>query len=254
MASTSKDGVSEPGAGRSFPTTRHSVLRRIGSDDPLVREEGYDALITAYWKPVYKYVRIRWHVEAEDARDVTQSFFTRAMEKDFFQTYDPSKARFRTFLRICLDAFVSNERRSAGRLKRGGRTVVLSLDFETADGELRHHEPSTDSDLDEFFYKEWVRNLFGLAVQALREKLENAGRGVCFGLFEHLDLSAGEAGQRPTYEELARRFDLSTTQVTNYLAAARREFRRITLEKLRELTGSEEEFRAEARALLGVDP
>jgi hypothetical protein len=43
------------------------------------------------------------------------------------------------------------------------------------------------------------------------------------------------------------------TQVTNYLAWARREFRRIVLEELRELSGSEEEFRREARALLGVD-
>ena len=42
--------------------------------------------------------------------------------------------------------------------------------------------------------------------------------------------------------------------MTNHLAYARREFRRIALERLREMTGSEEEFRREARALLGVEP
>ena len=42
--------------------------------------------------------------------------------------------------------------------------------------------------------------------------------------------------------------------MTNYLALARREFRRIVLEKLRELTATDDEFRREARALLGVDP
>jgi len=41
--------------------------------------------------------------------------------------------------------------------------------------------------------------------------------------------------------------------VTNYLAFARREFRRIALEKLREMTASEEEYRREARALFGVE-
>jgi hypothetical protein len=41
--------------------------------------------------------------------------------------------------------------------------------------------------------------------------------------------------------------------VTNYLALARREFRRTVLEKLRELTATDEEFRREARSLLGVD-
>jgi hypothetical protein len=42
--------------------------------------------------------------------------------------------------------------------------------------------------------------------------------------------------------------------VTNHLAWARREFRRLVLEALAEATGSAEEFRAEARQLLGIDP
>ena len=46
---------------------------------------------------------------------------------------------------------------------------------------------------------------------------------------------------------------MKTSDVTNYLAFARREFRRIVLEQLREMTGSEEEFRREARTLLGID-
>jgi hypothetical protein len=43
------------------------------------------------------------------------------------------------------------------------------------------------------------------------------------------------------------------TTVTNHLFWARREFRRLVLERLREITGSEREFREEARAVLGVD-
>jgi len=42
--------------------------------------------------------------------------------------------------------------------------------------------------------------------------------------------------------------------VTNFLAFARREFRRIVLEKLREITANDREFREEARSLLGVAP
>jgi hypothetical protein len=41
--------------------------------------------------------------------------------------------------------------------------------------------------------------------------------------------------------------------VTNYLAFARREFRRAVLAQLREMTGSEEEFQREAQTLLGVE-
>jgi hypothetical protein len=42
--------------------------------------------------------------------------------------------------------------------------------------------------------------------------------------------------------------------VTNYLAFARREFRRIAIEKLREMCASDDEFRREARSIFGVDP
>jgi hypothetical protein len=41
--------------------------------------------------------------------------------------------------------------------------------------------------------------------------------------------------------------------VTNHLAWARREFRRVVLDTLREMTASEDEFRREARDLLGLD-
>ena len=42
----------------------------------------------------------------------------------------------------------------------------------------------------------------------------------------------------------------TTTEVTNQLAFARRAFRRIVLERLRRICGSEREFRAEVRAIL----
>jgi len=39
----------------------------------------------------------------------------------------------------------------------------------------------------------------------------------------------------------------------NYLAAMRRDLRCAVLEKLREITSGEQEFRREARTLLGID-
>jgi len=59
---------------------------------------------------------------------------------------------------------------------------------------------------------------------------------------------------RPSYAGLAAEFSVAVTDVTNYLAFARREFRRLVLLQLQEMTGSEEEFRREAQSLLGVGP
>jgi RNA polymerase sigma factor (sigma-70 family) len=238
----------------AFPLTRRSVVRAAASADPETRQRAFDALVAAYWKPVYKYLRLKWSASGEDAEDLTQGFFTRAIEKGFFDRFDPARARFRTYLRACLDGFVANERQSAGRLKRGGGAEHVSLDFGGAEAELARQGPSESADMEEYFHREWVRSLFGLAVEALRRRCTEAGKEVHFALFERYDLDGPDAAARPSYADLAREIGIPETQVTNHLAWARREFRRLVLEALEEATGSEEEFRTEARQLLGIDP
>jgi hypothetical protein len=151
-----------------------------------------------------------------------------------------------------VDGLVMNEAKAARRLKRGGDAVLLSLDFETAEGELRRIDPPAPDHMDEFFEKEWVRSLFGLAVEGLRAQCQARGKMTHFSLFERYDLDDSEE-RKLSYDDLAREFGIAVTDVTNYLAYARREFRRIALEKLREMTATEDEFRREARALLGVE-
>lgn len=250
MSEESAEAV--PGPGR-FPSTRHSVILSLRSGDPQARRAGYESLVRAYWKPIYKYLRLRWHCADEDAKDLTQAFLARAMEKSFFDPFDPARARFRTYLRVCIDGFVANEKKSAGRLKRGGGAEPLPLDFEDAEGELRRHEIPDAMGPEDLFRREWIRSLFADAVDALREHCRATGREINFALFQRYDLEE-VPGKPARYADLSAEFSLSLTQVTNHLAAARREFRRLVLERLREVTGSEEEFVSEARDILGVDP
>jgi RNA polymerase sigma factor (sigma-70 family) len=238
----------------AFPLTRRSVVRAAASADPETRRRAFEALVTAYWRPVYKYLRLKWSAPGEDAEDLTQGFFARALEKGFFDRFDPSRSRFRTYLRTCLDGFVANERKSARRLKRGGGAEHVSLDFAGAEAELGRQGPPEGGDMEEYFHREWVRSLFGVAVEGLRKRCVEAGKSVPFALFERYDLEGPDAPTRPSYAELARELGIPETQVTNHLAWARREFRRLVLEALAEATGSDEEFRAEARQLLGIDP
>jgi hypothetical protein len=181
---------------------------------------------------------------------MTQAFFTRALEKDLLERYDPAKARLRTYLRMCVDGFVANERQAAGRIKRGGDRQILAFDFCSADEELKQHS-SLDGNLDVFFERAWVRALFGRAVEALRAECSASGKIIHFALFERYDLNGPDAQEKPTYASLAAEFGIAVTQVTNHLAFARGRFRSLLLEALRIATGSEEEFREEARRLLG---
>jgi DNA-directed RNA polymerase specialized sigma24 family protein len=236
-----------------FSTTRLSAIAAVRSDDPAERTRALEILVATYWKPVYKYIRIKWHKPNEDAKDLTQGFFAKAIEKGFFQGYDPAKARFRTFLRTCVDGFVANEDKAAERIKRGGDVQILSLDFEVAEGELKHAEIPVGDAMDVYFEKEFARSLFSLALDNLRVECTTSGRTVHFRLFERYYLDETSETGKLTYDQLAAEFNLPVTSVTNYLALMRREFRRIVLDKLRELTATDEEFRLEARSLLGVD-
>lgn len=247
-----KDDTDIGGDDGRFPLTRHSAVLAVRSADPAVRRRAYDVLVSSYWKPAYKYLRLKWGASDDEAKDLTQGFLTRAIEKGVFDQYDASRAAFRTYLRSCLDGYVFNERKAGGRLKRGGDRVVLSLDFAGAEDEFRRVEPADPRDPEAYFHREWVRSVFTEAVESLRTALDESGRAVHFALFERYDLAGGRLEKKVTYESLAREFELPVTQVTNFLAGARREFRRIVLAHLRAVTGNDTEFRDEARALLGT--
>lgn len=227
-----------------FPETRRSAIVDLGSAEPQSRGLALEALIAAYWKPVYKYIRVRWNQSNENAKDLTQTFFVRAMEKEFFRTYDPEKARFRTYLRVCLDGFLANENKFAGRIKRGGGADLVSLNFD--DAEMASTNPTPE----EYFHQEWVRNLFTLSAEDLKRECEEQDQRIRYEVFERYDLT--DSGERPSYSGLAAELGITAATVTNYLAAMRRRYRTCVLARIRQSTASEQEFRDEVRAALGV--
>jgi RNA polymerase sigma factor (sigma-70 family) len=241
--------------GDRFPPTRRSVIDAARSIDAEEREQALEALCAAYWKPIYKYVRWRWKRPAEEAQDLTQGFFAELLERELLDKFDAHKSRLRTYLRVCVDSFVINEDKAGRRQKRGGSIPHVALDFAAAEEELGATaiDPAkitSPESLEEFFEKEWVRSLFALAVEDLRKLCEQRERARTFRLFESYDL---EGDEKLSYEQLSKDYGISVSDVTNALAWARREFRKIALDRLRELCGSEEEFQREARTAFGWD-
>jgi DNA-directed RNA polymerase specialized sigma24 family protein len=154
--------------GESFPTTRSSAVLGARSDDEEERTRSWSALGRTYWKPAYKHLRIKCGLTPEDAEDAVQGFFECALEKAFFDAYEPSRARFRTFFRVCLERFAANEAKARRRQKRGGGAIHLALDAE----EERYASAGELSD-------DVGRFLDGLPVRAHREGVfERAGRFV----------------------------------------------------------------------------
>jgi RNA polymerase sigma factor (sigma-70 family) len=240
-----------PASGRAaFPTTHGSVIAAVRDGDPARRRAARETLVTVYWRPVYTRLRLKWRAEPADAEDLTQEFFARAVEREFFRDYAPERARFRTYLRLCLDRFASNARRADRRLKRGGGAVVVPLGTASAERELAADPPDAE-DADRWFDRQWVRGLFEASIEALRRETEGTPREIRYRVLLRHDIEPARDEERPSYREVADELGIPVTQVTNHLAWARRELRRLVLERLAVLTGSDAEVREEAAMLIG---
>ena len=141
-----------------FPSTQVSLIASA-SGDPLAMER----VIALYWKPVYKFIRFKFRKDNETAKDLTQGFFASAMEREFFQRFDPAKAGFRTYIRLAVERFAANEHEAANRQKRGGGLEFTDLEEESASSESP----------EEIFLREWRRQLFALAIDDLRVECDS---------------------------------------------------------------------------------
>ncbi|WP_394830357.1 sigma-70 family RNA polymerase sigma factor [Pendulispora rubella] len=237
--------------GENFPHTPPSAVLGVRDTDPVKRERSFVVLAQRYWKPIYKYIRLRWRTTAIDAEEFTQEFFLRAMEKNVFAGFDPQRARFRTFVRVCADRFVASYQRHRHAKKRGGGMAFVSFDFGAAEIELgAEREDALTIDAEALFEAEWVKSLLQSAVAWLREDCVRKGKGVHFRAFELFHLT--EESERPSYEAIAEQLGISLGDVNNRLVYARRHFRAAILMALRECTASEEEMNDEARIVLGA--
>jgi DNA-directed RNA polymerase specialized sigma24 family protein len=146
--------------------------------EPLAMER----VVALYWKPVYKFIRFTFHQDNEAAKDLTQGSFASALERDFFQRFDPSKAGFRTYLRLAVERYAANRYQAENRQKRGG-----GVEFCGTGRAVRQHRIAR-RDL-----------LAGMAPPVVRaghrrsaDDCAHAGKHAELGAFEAYDLAEGE--------------------------------------------------------------
>ena len=228
--------IGGPGGSR-FPATRHSAVLAAQSADLIERERGLAILLETYWRPAYKYLRIRFGESNEDAKDLTQAFFARALEKDFFAATIRTRAASAP---TCAPASTASSptRRRPPAARSARRALPCCRSTSTAPrASSRAQDPPDPAPMEQYFHAEWVRSLFALSVEQLREECARRGKDLPYLLFERYELDR-DPDEKLTYERLAEEFQIPATQVTNFLAFARREFRRIVLERLREITAT----------------
>jgi hypothetical protein len=81
-----KESIAQGGG--NFPPTRWSVVAAVRSDDSAERTRALDVLFAAYWKPVYKYIRLKFSMPREEAQDLVQGFFAELLERDLLSRWE----------------------------------------------------------------------------------------------------------------------------------------------------------------------
>jgi DNA-directed RNA polymerase specialized sigma24 family protein len=110
-----------------FPSTQISLLQ-AASSGAAMPNEALERVTALYWKPIYRFIRLKFHRNNEDAKDLTQSFFATALRRDLFARFDPAQASFRTYLRMAVERFAATEYTAQNRQKRG-----CGIQFEPVD-------------------------------------------------------------------------------------------------------------------------
>jgi RNA polymerase sigma factor (sigma-70 family) len=194
---------------------------------------------------VYKYIRVCWGRSNEDAKDLTQEFFTQFLVKDILKKVTSERGSFRTYLRSLLKNFLIDQKRYELRDKRGGAAKKVSIT------DLAETPASGQSDLypDRLFDIEWSRCVLRRALRGLEEILIKEGKGVYYEIFSIYDL--GGSGQK-SYKELAEKFSLKETDIRNHLSYARNLLKRIIKTEISGYTTDKSAINDELRFLLSL--
>lgn len=158
--------------GTRFPTTRWSRVLAAAGSSPSGRS-ALGELCGGYWYPLYAFVR-RTTPDPERARDLTQAFFTRFLEKNDVAAADPARGRFRSWLLACLKHFMANAHDAETAWKAGGRNKVVSIDESEAEG--RYADLPADAPMDDaLFDRLWTVTVIERAMETMRARCRDAG-------------------------------------------------------------------------------
>lgn len=237
-----------------FRDTLWSSLLRAKDKKAPGYQSAISCLISTYWKPVYFYIRRKGY-DVENAKDLTQSFFTVFLEKEFLKSVERGKGKFRTFIIAALNHFLSKEREYLGAKKRGGSEIIQSLDFARAETEI-HYEPADKETPEKILTRSWAQTILHQALENLREEFNTETGRIYLDIFECY-LNAEKTDQFATYKKMAKQFGISETDVRNYLHRVRRKYREYIKNEIRKYVTDEDEVKEEFQELfyiLGENP
>lgn len=216
----------------NFFTTAWTLVRQAQDPSSAEYRRSVEELCSRYWKPVYAFVRRRgWN--AEEARDLTQEYFSRFLEKELFARADRARGRFRSFVLVTVERFLRDELDKRTRRRRAHDALAA---------ERRDEPPRPAGDPEEEFNRELARELVARVLDRMAVYCAERGQERYIQAFR-LRIEGIEAeGRSLSYDQIAEELNSTVTDVTNAIHRARAIFRRLLREEIRQGVSRESEI------------
>jgi DNA-directed RNA polymerase specialized sigma24 family protein len=203
-----------------FPSTMWRNIEAAKHPDEAGYVDAVNRFTTAYWKPVFYFLRARGYSVAQ-AEDLTQEFFLTFLERRWLQPADPRRGRFRNFLLTILCRFVSDRgpERSTRQSQFEQRLVPISALVREED---RSFEPASGETAEQIFMRQWAEAVIAAVVRQLEAWCQQKGRPDWYRIFSAAYLQNGSV--RPSQESLAEQSGVSRDQVRYALEQVKSQF------------------------------
>jgi len=224
-----------------FEATQWSVVSNAAHGGDAVAAEALEALFTAYWQPLYRYLRRVGHSE-QDAKDLVQGFLAHLLEHDGLKLADRTKGRFRAFLLGSLKNYATNQWRKDHALKRGGFAAHLSLDWKSAETGLgiELSDPMTP---DLLYDRDWAIALLSRVLDDMERMEKDLSRWKPFLSVNSTTIS---------YAEIAREFQINEGAARIAVHRLRKLYRKLLRQEIARTLTSDELVEDEMRSLFCV--
>jgi RNA polymerase sigma-70 factor (ECF subfamily) len=167
-------------ASYAFETTQLGVIMSAGTGAP----DALRALCETYWEPLYFFIRARGSTR-EDAEELTQQLFAALLVPGVLAKFDPSRGRFRGWLRGAAAHLLANERDRRTALRNGGGWTRLDLDVEAAEGTFQQ-DAQRALGPEQLFDRAWARTVTRRVLERIRAEFEQEGKKAAFARLEAL--------------------------------------------------------------------
>lgn len=232
-----------------MPTTRWTLVVQANGVSEEARSVALETLCRSYWYPLYSFVRRKGY-QPEDAKDLIQSFFAHMLAggRGGLGSAQQERGRFRSFLLVSLQNFLSDQWDRERALKRGGGRTLISIDEQYAEGRYVKELPD-ELDPAALFEWQWAKGLLAEVYADLEAEYRLRGEPERYRMLRgHLQEGKGDL----TYTQIGARLGLSESAVTQEAKRMRERFGQLLWRRIRDTVESESDVEAEITDLIRV--